>query len=444
MTPKMYDLTDALHLQGDVFQHATVAGQHLLDRLQSLTDWANNRLSHEVDANCKATHGRIQPRASAHDRAGRQISGVNFASQDYLSLSSHPQIVAAAQHAAATRGVHSAGSSALMGLTDLTLELEREMAAWLGYNDATVFPTGWGAGYGVIKALVRPTDHVVIDMLAHACLMEGARAATPNVHAFAHLSARGLESRLARVRRDHPDDGIMVVTESLFSMDSDTPDLRHAVRVCQEHGATLVVDCAHDLGCMGADGLGHLAAQGVLGEVDIVMGSFSKTFASNGGFVASSHPALKLALRFLCGPQTYTNAMSPIQAAVVLKALEIVRSDEGRDRRVRLMDNINYLRSQLADCGFVTLGAPSPIVPTMLGDSALSRLVCGETLRAGALVNLVEYPAVSRNTSRLRLQVMADHSEADIDEFCTILTAAGATAIDSLRAAQEANAEAMT
>ncbi|WP_395055368.1 aminotransferase class I/II-fold pyridoxal phosphate-dependent enzyme [Polaromonas sp.] len=420
----MNDLTDALHLSGDVFQYASAPGRHLLNRLQPLTAWSNDRLHNEVEAYCKVTHGRIQPRTSAQDRGGRRITGVNFASQDYLSLASHPQIVAAAQHAAASRGVHSAGSAALMGLTDLTLELEREIASWLGYTDATVFPTGWGAGYGVIKALVRPTDHVVIDMLAHACLMEGAQAATPNVHAFAHLSARGLETRLARVRRDHPDAGIMVVTESLFSMDSDTPDLRHAVRVCRAHGATLVVDCAHDLGCMGTDGLGHLAAQGVLGEVDIVMGSFSKTFASNGGFVASSHPALKLALRYTCGPQTFTNAMSPIQAAVVLKALEIVRSDEGRERRVRLMDNINYLRSQLADCGFVTLGAPSPIVPTMLGDSALSRLICGETLRGGGLVNLVEYPAVSRNTSRLRLQVMADHSEADIDEFCAILRGA--------------------
>lgn len=431
------------HLSGDVFHYASTAGRHLLDRLQPLTDWANDRLNHEVDAHCKVTRGHVLPRAVAVDRAGRRIAGVNFASQDYLSLSSHPNIIAAAQQTAASHGVHSAGSSALMGLTDLTVELEREMANWLGYKEATVFPTGWGAGYGVVKALVRPTDHVVIDMLAHACLMEGAQAATQNVHPFAHLSGRGLETRLSRVRRDNPDAGILVVTESLFSMDSDTPDLCHAVEVCRLHGATLLVDCAHDLGCMGSDGRGHLAAQGVLGEVDIVMGSFSKTFASNGGFVASSHSALKLALRFTCGPQTFTNAMSPIQAAVVLKALEIVRSEEGRERRTRLLDNINYLRNQLAAHGFVTLGAPSPIVPAMLGGSALSRLICAETLRGGALVNLVEHPAVSRNTSRFRLQVMADHTEADIDEFCTILAAAGVPAAESLRAAQEFSSEAV-
>lgn len=431
----------AHHLSGDVFHYASQSGRHLLDRLQPLTDWSNARLRHGVEAYSKVTSGRIQARSTAVDRAGRCFGGVNFASQDYLSLSSHPQLVATAQQTAAARGVHSAGSSALMGLTDLTLELEQQIARWLGYSEATVFPTGWGAGYGAIKALVRPTDHVVIDMLAHACLMEGAQSATGHVHPFAHLSGKGLESRLARVRRDHPDAGILVVTESLFSMDSDTPDLRYAVDVCRLHGATLLVDCAHDLGCLGSDGRGHLAAQGVMGEVDIVMGSFSKTFASNGGFVASNHPALKLALRYTCGPQTFTNAISPIQAAVVLKALEIVRSDEGRERRTRLLDNIRYLRSRLAAHGFVTLGSPSPIVPTVLGDSALSRLICSETLRGGALVNLVEYPAVSRNTSRLRLQVMADHAKEDIDEFCEVLSRAVAQARELLRATRESDAQ---
>lgn len=430
------------YLEGDVLEYRSLPGRDLLDRLQPMTDWLDRRLLHKVDAYSKATEGRIQTRATALDRAGRKYSGVNFASQDYLSLSSHPEIVATAQQVAASRGVHSAGSAALMGLTDLTLKLEHEIASWLGYADSTVFPTGWGAGYGVIRALVRPGDHVVIDMLAHACLMEGTQAATPNVHGFAHLSAKGLESKLKRVRRDNPDSGILVVTESLFSMDSDTPDLRHAVNACREYGARLLVDCAHDLGCIGADGLGHLSAQGVLGDVDIVMGSFSKAFASNGGFVASNHPALKLALRYLCGPQTFTNAMSPIQTAIVLKALEIVRSQEGRNCRNRLMENILYLRARLADLGMVCLGAPSPIVPTVLGGNAISRLICSETLFGGSLVNLVEYPAVSRNTSRFRLQVMADHTREDIDEFCEILKRAIARARQTFETLKAVESEA--
>jgi len=145
---------------------------------------------------------------------------------------------------------------------------------------------GFANGTIDIRTLVRPTDHVVLDRLSHACLMEGAKAATDQVHVFEHLSGDDLERTLARIRASDPTGGILVVTESLFSMDSDTPDLRHAVRAARAAGALLMVDCAHDLGAIGPDGTGHLGLQGVLGEVDVVMGSFSKTFASNGGFVA--------------------------------------------------------------------------------------------------------------------------------------------------------------
>lgn len=417
-----------IHLSGDVYKFIGQDGPNLLDRLMPLTTWANKRLELGVDSHCKVTAGFIRPRTVATDRAGRVISGVNFASQDYLNLASHPAVIAAAQKAAAVQGVHSAGSAALMGLSENTVLLEKEIAKWLGYREATVFPTGWSAGFGIIKTLVRPNDHIVVDILAHACLMEGAHAATKNVHFFPHLSATGMRSRVARIRRDHPQAGILIVTESLFSMDADTPDLTMAVSIAREFGAILLVDCAHDLGCLGSDGRGHLSQQNVLGEVDVVIGSFSKTFASNGGFVASNHPALKLALRFTCGPQAFTNAMSPLQAAVVLKCLDIVRSAEGAARRIRLLENVCRLREGLVSHGFSTMGSASPIVPAILGDSSLSRLICSEVLRRGALVNLVEYPAVSKNTCRFRLQVMAEHEPEDIAELCRAMAEAAAAA----------------
>lgn len=153
------------------------------------------------------------------------FTGVNFGSQDYLSLAGHPAIRAAATEAASKFGVHSAGSAALMGNTGLSVELERQLADFLGYADCTVFPTGWGAGYGTIKTLVRPSDHIVIDVLAHACLREGARNATANVHTFPHLSNKAVERRLKRIREEDAETGILVVTETVFSMDSDVPDL---------------------------------------------------------------------------------------------------------------------------------------------------------------------------------------------------------------------------
>jgi glycine C-acetyltransferase len=216
-------------------------------------------------------------------------------------------------------------------------------------------------------------------------------------------------------------------------MDSDSPNLKQVAAIAHKYNATVVVDCAHDLGSIGADGKGHIGLHVAMQDVDIVMGSFSKTFASNGGFVASNHEGLKLALRYMCGPLTFTNAISPVQAAVVLEALNIVQSEEGVQRRARLMRNIEQLRERLVSLGFEVLGTPSPIVPVILGDSKLSRLICRFTLEGGALVNLVEYPAVSRNTCRFRLQVMADHTEEDIDELSEILFAARAKAMRALK-----------
>ena len=171
-----------------------------------------------------------------------------------------------------------------MGNTSLSVALEERLARFLGYEICTLFPIGWAAGYGIIKTLVRETDHVVIDILAHACLQEGARAATANVSRFPHLSTGAVEKRLKRIRDSDPRAGILVVTETLFSMDSDIPDIVALQALCRRYDATLLVDCAHDLGALGERGLGVLHAQDMVGKVDILMGSFSKTFASPGGW----------------------------------------------------------------------------------------------------------------------------------------------------------------
>ncbi|TBR29166.1 MAG: aminotransferase class I/II-fold pyridoxal phosphate-dependent enzyme, partial [Reyranella sp.] len=337
-------------------------------------------------------------------------------------------IVAAANTAIERFGVHSAGSPALMGNTALSAELEGRLAAFLGYRDSTVFATGWAAGYGIIKTLVQPHDYIVIDMLAHASLQEGARNATRNVFSVPHLSNAGVARRLEHIRRDRPEAGILVVTETVFSMDSDVPDLVGLLEVCRRWNATLLVDAAHDLGALGPTGRGVIERQGLVGQIDVLMGSFSKTFASNGGYVASNHPALKLALRSSCGPLTFSNALSPVQCAIVLKALDIVQSEEGCGRRERLHRNALRLRAGLEGAGFKILGEPSPIVPAILGDSAISRLATRYALEGGALVNMAEHPAVPMNACRWRLQVMADHSDVQIGRMIDVAIAARARA----------------
>lgn len=395
-------------------------GRDLLKRWHSYSEWLEARLAAGVEPYSKATTSRVGPGGTGQLRNGLPLNGVNFASQDYLNLSTHPRIHAAAKAAIDRYGVHSAGSVALMGNSTLSLELERRLAGFLGYRDCTVFPTGWGAGYGLIRTLVRPDDHVVIDMLAHASLQEGAGNATRNVHRVPHCSNHAVLRRLQRIRKTNADCGILVVTETLFSMDSDVPDIAELQDICSAHGATLMVDVAHDLGAIGPTGRGFLEIQGMIGKVDVVMGSFSKTFAANGGFVACQDPALKLALRYNCGPLLFTNALSPVQAGIVLAALDIVEGPEGGERRARLMGNSMRLRCGLEAAGFTLLGQPSAIVPVILGDNAFSRLATRYALAAGSIVNLVEHPAVSRNSCRWRLQMMADHTDGQIDLLLAI------------------------
>lgn len=395
-------------------------GDSLVSRWNRHADWLNGRLSYGIDPYSKAIVSSIGPTARAEMRGGGGIAGVNFASQDYLGLASHPAVHEAAKRAMNAFGVHSAGSAALMGNTKLSVELEQRFAEFLGYRDCTIFPTGWGAGYGLIRTLVRADDHVIIDVLAHACLQEGARAATGNIHLVPHLSTEGVRRRLERIRKKVPRAGVLVVTESVFSMDSDVPDLRGLQALCREYRATLLVDVAHDLGALGMRGLGYVDDARLTGEIDILMGSFSKTFASNGGFVACNNPALKLALRYNCGPLTFTNALSPVQCAIVLACLEVIASDEGRERRENLMKNILHMRAALEARGFDLLGQPSAIVPVLLGDNPFCRLMTKYTLESGGIVNLVEYPAVARNTCRWRLQLMATHEPSHIDELIAI------------------------
>lgn len=401
---------------------------HLLDRWNGHQRWWDERLARGLDPYGKSVTGRIGPAGGARLRSGRLGQGVNFGSQDYLSLSSHPAILAAATEALQEFGAHSAGSPALMGNSELSLALERRIADFTGYRDCMLFPTGWAAAYGVIRTLVRPHDYIVIDQLAHASLQEGARNSTENVFSVPHLSTAAIVQRVRRIRRANPQAGILVVTETLFSMDSDVAGIAALVDACKEERAILLVDAAHDLGAIGPTGRGFLEIQHMVGRPDVLMGSFSKSFASNGGFVASRHPALKQALRSSCGPLTFSNGLSPVQAAIVLAALEIVTSPEGAERRHRLLANVHRLREGLKEQGFTVLGEPSAIVPVILGDASISRLATRHAFEAGALVNLVEHPAVSLNTCRWRLQVMADHSAAEIDEMIRIAIDARAKA----------------
>lgn len=401
-------------LDGNVAHYAQPRGPDLLRRASALDAWVQLRARHGVWPYGRVLDGPPGPLASVAADGEAPARGINFASQDYLSLAAHPAVHEAAQRALHDAGPHSAGSAVLLGNTRYSQALESALGELLGLEQLVLFPTGWAAAFGAITALVHSLDHVVIDALAHASLRQGATCATRNVLVHRHLDCDHVRELLARIRATDAVNAILVVTEGLFSMDADSPDLPLLQHLCREYGATLLVDVAHDLGALGPGGGGVLASQRMLGKADIVMGSFSKTFATNGGFVACAQPAARRQLQLYAGPHMFSNALSPMQAAVALASLGIVASNEGELLRADLLRNAVELRALLGCAGLHCLGDPSPIVPVWTGLEGAARVAGMLLARDGVFVNPVEFPGVPIGAARLRLQLMARHTPAQL------------------------------
>lgn len=394
---------------------ANPKGAHLLDRTEPLGEWLDMRTELNTWPYARTLQRRPGTETVLISQNERRVAGMNFGSQDYLGLSQHPAILEAAKRALDEYGPHAAASPMLQGNTVPGRMLERALGEMLHAEHVLLFPTGWAAGFGAITGLVRPADSIVIDQLAHACLMQGARAATQNVYLFRHNDVDALRHRLVKIREKDAENAILVVSEGLFSMDSDSPRIAAMQDVCRELGAVLMMDVAHDFGATGPHGLGQIGVQQMLGKVDLVMGSFSKTFSSNGGFVATNSRSARQFLGIYGGSHIYSNGLSPVQSAVALEAMRIVRSPEGAELREKSFDNILRLRVGFESHGIECLGNPSNVVPVMCGDETVAKWTSRLIEENGLIANLVEYPAVPRERARFRFQIMASHTEAQID-----------------------------
>ena len=410
------------------------SGADLLKRTERFYEFVQSRAEFGLWPYSRALEEAAGPRATITDIGKETREGINFASQDYLGLSRHPQVVEAGIEAMREFGLHSGGSAVLAGNTKPSLRLEEQLGELLAMPHVTLYPTGWAAGYGAIAAFVRPRDTIVIDHQCHPCLQQGAAAATPQINHFIHNDAEDLEARLKGIRAKDTRNGIMVITEGLFSVDSEAPDLVAIQKACRENGATLLVGVAHDLGALGAGGGGTLAVQGLIGKVDLVMGSLGKTFASNGGFLAAHSPAVKQFAKHYGNPHVSSNAISPVQAAVASQAIGIARSAEGDALRARLLACVNALRDGFSAHGVSCPGAPSPIVLVPFGNDRLTRLAMRRIAEAGVFVNLVEYPAVPVDEGRLSLQAMATHEVAQAEEAVRHIIEARRLAEDDVKA----------
>lgn len=399
-------------LEGSFADFVQLSGKSLELRTQPYYEWRRNRMEQGVWPFSTELRSSPGPEATVVDEAGKERTGVNFASQDYLGLAAHEGVRAAAIEAIKEFGPHIAGAPVLQGNSTLSSQLQAALAELVGLPHLVLFPTGWAAGYGVITALIRSKDHVVLDRYAHNCCIQGAMAATRNVHRARHLSTDAFVGQLRRIRAADTENAILVVTEGIFSMDGDSPDLQALQAACREYKATLLVDVAHDLGAVGPGGRGAIGLQGLVGKVDLVIGSFSKVFASNGGFVSTSSAAIREYLRACAPSRTFSNALSPPQCATVLAALEIVRGPEGDVLRENLRAVVQFLREALTAAGVECLGKSGPLVPVLLGPEGVGRITAALCFDRGVFANLVEFPAVSVGASRFRMQVMATHTSA--------------------------------
>jgi glycine C-acetyltransferase len=414
---------EGLALDKNAYDFYRPAGANLLRRTDDYYAWVEARRSTELWQYSRTLEASPSNVSALRNDLGRLAKGINYNSQDYLSLNTHPAVRAAVQEALQEFGPHSAGSPMVLGNTHYSNSLEQSLAELTQMEHVMLFPTGWAAGFGSIVGLVRQDDHVVLDRLAHACLQQGARAATRNLVRYEHLNVEAAREAVREIRSRDAHNGILVVTDGLFSVDSDYCDLRKLQDYCSEYDATLLVDTAHDLGSMGPGGTGVLGMQGMLGKVDLVMSSFSKVFASNGGFLASRSPSVKQYVKMFSGTHLFSNALSAPQAAAVLQATRIVRSPEGDELRAKLLAAITGLRDELTRLGLTCMGEPSPIVPLLIGNEKLARVAHRLVFERNVLAFMVEFPIAPTGASRFRLQVQASHTPEQGREAARVFAA---------------------
>ncbi|MCB1616989.1 MAG: 8-amino-7-oxononanoate synthase [Pseudomonadales bacterium] len=340
---------------------------------------------------------------------------VNFSSNDYLGLAAHPDVTQAFKEAAAQYGVGSGASHLVNGHSVLHEQLEQALAEFTGRDKALLFSTGYMANLGVISALVGRGDAVFEDRLNHASLLDGGLLSAARFSRYRHNDvghlAEQLSSSSARNR--------LVVTDGVFSMDGDLAPLKELSLLARQHDAWLLVDDAHGIGVLGENGAGCCEYL-CLGQDDVpvLVGTLGKAFGSFGAFVAGRESLIDMLLQYT-RPYIYTTALPPAVAAASLAALDILRQPEGP--RLQLKTNIACFKNRAQALGLDFLPSDSAIQPIVLGDEQRVIQVAGALRDAGLLVGMIRPPTVPEGTSRLRVTLSAQHTEADIDHLLTSL-----------------------
>jgi 8-amino-7-oxononanoate synthase len=336
-----------------------------------------------------------------------------FGSNDYLDLITHPKVKESAAQAIKKYGSGCSGSRLLNGTLDIHVKLEAELAAFVHKEAAIIFGTGFQANYGTLSALTEKGDVMICDHNLHASLVEGALRSPARTVRFRHNDLDHFERCLENCP---PEEKIFIVSEGVFSMEGDIADLRGILKLAKPYGARTYVDEAHGIGVLGPTGAGAAEHLGVLDEIDIIMGTFSKSLASVGGFIAAERAVVDY-LKHTARPFVFSASLPPASTAAVGAALQIMKKEP--ERRQRLLRIAGLLREELRARGFAVLPGETPIVPVVIDQELDLCRLCKKLLEEGIYINPVLRPAAAQNL--LRISCTAAHTEAHVERLMATL-----------------------
>src|SRR5437762_8876999 len=349
--------------------------------------------------------------------AGRRL--INFSSNDYLGLASDLRLREAAIGAIKEFGVGAGASRLVSGTQSPHLRLESELAKWKQAEAALSFSSGYAAALGTVPALVSKDDVILLDKLCHASLIDGAKLSGAILRIFPHNHLGKLEEHLEWVRRQHPGKRILILTESVFSMDGDRAPLRELIELKKRFGALLMLDEAHAVGVIGPNGRGLAAAQNLSDDVDVQMGTLSKALGASGGYICGSRSLIEWLIN-RARSFIYSTAPPPAIVAAALAAVNFLGSSEGEERRLLLWERIGLMkdlipRNELNEKAVV---ANSAIFPWIVGYEQAAIELAASLQSEGFLVPAIRYPTVAKGSARLRITVTASHGENQIRSLC--------------------------
>lgn len=345
---------------------------------------------------------------------------IMLGSNNYLGLTSHPKVKEAAIAATGKYGTGCAGSRILNGTLDIHVRLEERLANFMNRKTALVFSTGYGVNVGVLSCLLDRHDVAILDKMDHASIIDGVRLSYGKALKFRHNDPDDLEKKLKLV----PDGkGKLIVVDGVFSMEGDITPLPEIVKHKKTYGAGLFVDEAHSLGVFGEHGRGIAEHFGLEEDVDLIMGTFSKSLATVGGFITTDDLDVMDYIKHTARSQMFTAAIPPSAAAAVEAAIDILEAEP--ERRQQLWDNTNYMKRELEGLGFHTCGSQSPVIPLLTGDDIVTYAMANRLHEEGIFVNPVVTPAVPPGHGVIRTSYMATHKREHLDQALGVIAKVG-------------------